>query len=59
MSMPTSERRYFLSLLIKNTTEQQERAEQQKTVQKGKGSKTTRVGGEALKNKIKSGGLPK
>jgi hypothetical protein len=59
--MPTYERRFFLGLLNKEAREREERAEElrNKTQTKNsKGSRTTRVTGDALKNKIKSGDIP-
>ena len=61
LSMPTYERRFFLGLLNKEAREREERAEElrNKTQTKNsKGSRTTRVTGDALKNKIKSGDIP-
>ena len=59
--MPTYERRFFLGLLNKEAREREEAAEdlRNKTQTKNsKGSRTTRVTGDALKNKIKSGDIP-
>jgi len=59
--MPVYERRYFLSLLTKETKERQERQEEikQKTqTSTGKGKRTTRVSGDALKSRMKTGDLP-
>lgn len=61
LSMPTYERRFFLGLLNKEARDREERAEElrNKTQTKNsKGSRTTRVTGDALKNKIKSGDIP-
>ena len=61
LSMPTYERRFFLGLLNKEARDREERAEElrNKTQTKhSKGSRTTRVTGDALKNKIKSGDIP-
>jgi hypothetical protein len=57
--MPTAERRFHLGLLVKNKQEENERIEQMKNNQStGKGSKQTKVSGDALKSKIKSGEIP-
>lgn len=59
--MPTYERRFFLSLLTKDIQEKNERMEEMKQKNKNnnaKGSRSTRVSGEALKSKIKSGEIP-
>lgn len=59
MSMPTYMRRFFLSLLIKNKTEENERIEAQKAAQKGgKGKRTTTISGAALKSKLNNGEIP-
>jgi len=58
MLMPTYERRFFLGLLSKDAREREEQAEemkQQAVSKNSKGSRTTKVSGEALKNKIKAG----
>lgn len=60
--MPTYERRFFLGLLNKEAKEREEKMEEIKNNQKAssnsKGSRTTRVGGEALKTRMKSGDIP-
>lgn len=59
--MPTYERRFFLGLLTKDRKEHEERVEKMKEQQQsknGKGKRTTRVSGEALKNKLKTGEIP-
>ncbi len=56
--MPTYERRFFLGLLMKSNVERQEQieAQQEQTKTRGsKGSRTTNVSGNALKNGLKSG----
>ena len=58
LALPTYERRYFLGLLTKDVREREEQAEKMKEqaqTKGGKGKRSTRVSGEALKNKIKSG----
>lgn len=58
--MPTSERRFHLGMLVKTRKEEQERMEEMKnkTSSGGKGNRTTKISGEALKNKMKSGEVP-
>ncbi len=63
--MPTYERRFFLNMLIKETKEKEERIEEMKEKEKetkskttGKGSRETRVSGEALKTQMKNGMIP-
>jgi hypothetical protein len=61
LAMPTYERRFFLGQKTRELSKQQEDMEKAKEQQQSKGSKgsrSTRVSGEALKNKIKSGELP-
>jgi hypothetical protein len=60
--MPTYERRFFLGLLTKDAREKQDNIEatkeQQAAMSTGKGKRKTRVSGEALKTRMKSGDLP-
>ncbi len=61
MMMPTYQRRYFLGLLSREHVKRQEKIEEMKekaNTKTGKGSKTTRISGEALKNKLKTGQIP-
>jgi hypothetical protein len=61
LAMPTYERRYYLSLFIRETQKKQEFLEEtnQNNVNKNsKGNRTTRVSGDALKNKLMSGQIP-
>ena len=59
LSMPTYERRYFLSLLkTENTIKQEKIDDQQANASSGKGKRTTKVSGNALKAKLKSGEIP-
>ncbi len=61
LNMPIYERRFFLGLLTKETTEKQAKIEEMKEQAKtngSKGNRTTKVSGQALKNKIKGGDLP-
>ena len=57
--MPTYERRFFLNMLrdenIKKQEAQEEVVAQSKT---GKHTRTTKIGGDALKTKIKNGEMP-
>ena len=58
LAMPTYERRYFLGLLTKQAREREEEMEEMKEktqVSSGKGNRTTRVSGSALKTKLQSG----
>ena len=59
--MPTYERRFFLGLLTKENGRKQEELEAMQEKQQtkgGKGSRQTRVSGEALKSKMKTGQIP-
>lgn len=61
--MPTYERRFFLSLLTKEASERREEVDRMKEEAKtrssgGKGSRTTRLSGDALKSRMKSGDVP-
>ena len=59
--MPTYERRFFLGLLTKEHRQREEQMEAMQEKQQsrgGKGSRQTRVSGQALKNKIQSGQIP-
>jgi hypothetical protein len=59
--MSVYERRIYLSHLLNEKTKTNEaiEAEKEKLNNKGaKGSRTTRVSGEQLKNKLKSGEIP-
>jgi len=63
MVMPTYERRYFLGMLTKEAREKQEEAEKlreemQNKAKGSKGQRSTRITGESLKNKMKSGEIP-
>ena len=61
MKMPTSERRFYLGQRTKEIVKLEEDAEKLREQQKGKsskGSRTTKISGDALKNKIKSGEIP-
>lgn len=60
LNMPTNERRYYMGMLIKTKSDEQEAAEKARNNANpnAKGSRKTKVSGEALKNKIKSGEVP-
>lgn len=59
--MPTYERRFFLSLLTKDVREREERMEEMRQSyqnRNGSGTRTTKISGDALRNKLKSGEIP-
>ena len=57
--MPTAERRFHLGLLVKSKKEEQDQIEKMKSQSSGgKGSRQTKISGDQLKNKIKSGEVP-
>jgi hypothetical protein len=59
--MPTYERRFFLGLLTKDYREREEHQEkmrEQQSTKSGKGSRTSRVSGSALKQRLKNGDIP-
>lgn len=61
MSLPTYERRFYLGLLTKDASERQEAAEiakEQAKTSGSKGNRTTRIGGNQLKNRMKNGDIP-
>lgn len=61
LAMPTYERRFFLSLLTKDLREREEKMEEmrnQHSNKNAKGSRTTTISGEALKNRFKTGDIP-
>lgn len=60
LMMPTNERRFHLGLLVKNKTEEKERFEeaQKSSASNSKGERKTKISGQALKNKLKSGEIP-
>ena len=55
MSMPTWERRYYLSKLIKNAEESQQNNRANNST---KGRRVTKIGGDQLKNQMMSGKIP-
>ncbi len=57
--MPTAERRFYLGLLLKNKHEEEAKKEDgSDSVSTSKGTRKKRIGGRALKNKIKAGEVP-
>ena len=61
LAMPTYERRFFLGLLNRDVIQRQEHMEEMKEKAQskgGKGTRQTRVSGDALKSKMKSGQIP-
>ena len=63
LSMPTYERRFFLGMLTNQAREKQEEAEKfkeemQNKAKNSKGQRSTRISGESLKNKMKTGEIP-
>jgi hypothetical protein len=59
LCMPSYERRFFLSLLMKQNVERQEELENtQKTQTNSKGNRKTSISGDALKSRMKSGDIP-
>lgn len=57
LNMPTNERRFHIGMLVKNKSNEQERMKEvhDKT---SKGVKKTKISGDALISKIKSGDVP-
>ena len=60
LMMPTYERRFFLTTFINEKEKQKEHMEEQKNnvSSGGKGTRTTKISGEALKSRLKSGEIP-
>ena len=57
--MPTAERRFYLGLLVQSRQKEQEQYENAQTSKSNsKGSRQTKISGEALKSKIKTGEMP-
>jgi len=57
--MPTYERRFYLTLLINENNKRSEAVEERnQSVSTGKGTRSTRVSGNTLKNQLKSGKIP-
>jgi hypothetical protein len=63
LAMPTYERRFFLSLLTKEAREREEETERMREEIRNrsngsKGSRSTRISGDALKTRMKNGDIP-
>ena len=63
LAMPTYERRFFLSLLTKEAKQREEETEKMREEirnrnSSSKGSRNTRISGDALKAKMKNGEIP-
>lgn len=62
LSMPTYERRFFLTLLINENKKKNEMMEEKMSEMKnkssGKNTRTTKISGDALKAKLLSGEIP-
>ena len=61
LSMPTYERRFFLSLLTKEARQREEETEKMREKaknSKSKGNRSTKISGDALKTKMKNGEIP-
>jgi hypothetical protein len=60
MMMPVYERRYFITLLIKQNEKKMEFIENQKSTStsNSKGSRQSKISGDALKSKMKTGEIP-
>ncbi len=63
LAMPTYERRFFLSMLTKEAREREEETERMREEIRNrsngsKGSRSTRISGDALKTKMKNGDIP-
>lgn len=61
LSTPTHERKFFLLTLINENTKRNEMMEEQMQSARNKnakGTRTSRIGGEQLKSKLKNGEIP-
>lgn len=61
LSMPTYERRFFIGQLTRDSVkreEQMEKAREQSQASNGKGSRTKKISGDALKTRMKNGDVP-
>jgi hypothetical protein len=61
MKLPVYKRRFYLGQLTRAAEKREEELEQMKEKSQtkgGKGNRTTRISGNQLKNRIKSGDLP-
>jgi hypothetical protein len=58
LKLPIYERRYYLSLLTRQAKQREEQYEEMKNKSNSKGGRTTKISGDALKSKLKSGEIP-
>lgn len=60
MSMPVYERRFFINLLLKQHEKQKEIIDNSQTTtnSSAKGNRQSKVSGDALKNKMRTGEIP-
>ena len=59
MSMPVYERRFFINMLLKQHEKQKEMYDNQTANNSNaKGSRQSKISGDALKSKMKSGEIP-
>ena len=58
MSMPTAERRFHLGKLLKAYHKQQDQQKQTENTSSNGKSRTTKISGEQLKAKLKTGQIP-
>ena len=60
LSMPTYERRFFLTTFINENEKKREQIEEQtaNATSSGNGKRTTKVSGDQLKARLKSGEIP-
>ncbi len=61
LSMPVYERRFFISLLVKDVQKREEEValiKEQAHTTNGKNKRTSRVSGEALKTRMRNGDVP-
>jgi hypothetical protein len=60
LSMPTYERRFFLTTFINETEKKKEKMEEEQTnsTSSSNGKRTTKVSGDQLKARLKSGEIP-
>ena len=58
MMMPVYERRFFIDLLIKQKEKTIENAENQSSNKNAKGSRQSKISGDALKTRMKNGDIP-
>jgi hypothetical protein len=60
LAMPTYERRFFLTTFINENEKRKEQMEESQgnATSGGRGTRTTKVSGEALKSRLRSGEIP-